>query len=107
MRGPSYLFIGSRLTDDTYMLRTILEGLNTYGRQWEETLTILDNGTLQNLDKEVEQFRMLEHKKTEVIGKPNIVIAFQDRAHHNHLTDNWIKESRRRGIPTFVVSTYW
>ena len=107
MKGPSYLLLGSRLTDDTYMLRVVLEGLNTYGRQWKETLTILDNGSLGNLKNEVDQYRMLEHKKTDVIGKPNIVIAFQDRAHHNRTTENWVAEARRRGIPTFIVSTSW
>jgi hypothetical protein len=103
--GPSYLLLGSRLTDDTYVLRVILEGLNTWGRQWGETLIILGNGSLRDLEQEVEWYRSLEYRRVDQIGKPNIVIAFMDRMSHNRLTENWLREASRRGIPAFVVGT--
>jgi hypothetical protein len=104
--GPKYLFCGSHLTDDTYILRCLLEGLNTQGRQWSETIIILDNGSLQGLEHEVVGFRHLEHRRVKDLGSPNIVIAFMDRLSHNRDTEKLLERAETQGIPAFVVSTY-
>lgn len=106
-QGPKYLFCGSRLTDDTYILRCILEGLNTQGRQWSETLTILDDGSLQDLGEEVSFFRHLERRHVSGLEiRPNIVIAFMDRLSQNRDTEKLLRLAESQGIPAFVVSTY-
>lgn len=104
--GPRYLLIGSRLVDDTYMLRTFLNGLNSYGREWSETLIIEGNGSVEDLDLEVEPFRHLEYRKVTEIHTPNMVIAFLDHLRQNRQTDEWLQKAVSAGIPTFVVGSY-
>ena len=86
-RGPQYLFCGSRLTDDTFVLRILLEGLNTQARHWQEVITIQDDGSLTGLKFEVEQFKYLHYEIVEGWEDPNIVIAFMDRLSHNRGTE--------------------
>lgn len=104
--SPKYLLCGSRLTDDTYLLRVILEGLNTWGRQWSETLIILDDGSLDGLENEVDGFRCLEHRRYKDGAKPNIVIAFMDRLSQNRDTEKLLERVESDGIPAFIVSRY-
>jgi hypothetical protein len=105
--GPTYLFLGSRLSDDTYMLRMVLEGLNRWAFEWQETLVIADNGSLDNLEREVGMFKNLEHRKVSELKnpRPNMVIGFLDRLSHNRETERWIRAARQLGIPAFVIST--
>ena len=102
-RGPRYLFCGSRLTGDTFMLRLCLEGLNTWSRQWQETITIQDNGTLEGLEYEVGMFKYLEHQKVGEWEDPNIVIAFMDRMSHNRATERLLQRADAELRPWFVI----
>jgi hypothetical protein len=104
--GPKYLLVGSRLTDDTLLMRALLEGLNTQGRQWSEIIIILDDGSLQGLEHEVEGFRHLEHRRVRHWVRPNICIAFMDRLSHNRDTEKLLRRAESEGIPAFIVSTY-
>lgn len=108
MTGPQYAFVGSRLTDDTLVLRMMLEGLNTQARQWSETITILDNGSLEGLEYEVEQFKHLAHASWQASDPlvPNIVVAFMDRMSHNRDTERLLAAATSEGVPVFVVSNY-
>jgi hypothetical protein len=103
--GPQYLFCGSRLTDDTYVLRLLLEGLNTWARQWQETITVQDNGTLEGLEFEVEQFRYLAHRRVEKWSDPNVVFAFMDRMSHNRGTERLLQRAETEGRAWFVIGT--
>lgn len=105
MRGPQYLFCGSRLTDDTFVLRLMLEGLNTWSRQWSETITIQDNGTLEGLEFEVEQFKYLQHRRVDGWEDPNIVIAFMDRMSHNRATERLLAVAEENLRPWFVIGS--
>ena len=104
--GPKYLICGSRLSDDRHILRCLLEGLQSQGRQWQEIITIMDNGSLQGLGTEVEPYRFLEHRRVEGLGKPNVVLAFMDRLSHNRDTENLLILAETQGIPAFVISRY-
>jgi hypothetical protein len=104
--GPKYLFLGSRLSDDTYLLRAILEGLNTWARQWGETLIILDNGSLPGLENEVEDFRYLEHRPIKTWQRPNIVLAFMDTVRQSGTTRDWLLQAEQEGVAAFVISPY-
>lgn len=108
--GPSYLVVGSRLTDDSNVLRIFLEGLNTQARQWTETIIILDNGSFAGLEGEVAEFRHLEHRRIGDDGwadrHPNIVIAFMDRLSHNRETEYLLRAAESAGIPAYVISRY-
>jgi hypothetical protein len=104
--GPKYLFCGSRLTDDTYLMRALLEGLNTMARQWSETIPILDDGSLPDLEYEVEMFRHLEYRRVKDWVRPNIVIAFMDRLSHNRDTEDLLRVAESEGVPAFIVSRY-
>jgi hypothetical protein len=101
--GPKYLLTGSRLTDDTYLLRALLNGLNSWGREWGETLVVLDNGSLDGLENEVEAFRCLEHRKVDGVGNPNMVIAFMDRMSESRKTEEQLRDAASRSIPVFVI----
>ena len=103
--GPQYLFCGSRLTDDTHVMRLLLEGLNTWSRQWSETITIQDNGSLEGLENEVSMFKYLQHRVVNRWEDPNIVIAFMDRPHHNRSTEQTLREATEAGRPAFVISS--
>jgi hypothetical protein len=102
-QGPQYLFCGSRLTDDTFMLRLLLEGLNTWSRQWQETITIQDDGTLTDLEFEVNQFKYLAHLPVEGWADPNVVVAFMDRMSHNRATEATLKTAQEWHRAWFVV----
>jgi len=104
-RGPQYLFCGSRLTDDTFVLRILLEGLNTQARHWQEVITIQDDGSLAGLKFEVEQFKYLHYEIVEGWEDPNIVIAFMDRLSHNRGTEQTLREAAEAGRPAFVISS--
>lgn len=105
---PRYLFCGSRLTDETLLMRALLEGLNTQARQWTETITILDDGSLRGLEGEVEAFRNLEHRRVRdaFSARPNIVVAFMDRLSHNRDTEKTLILAESQGIPAYVISRY-
>lgn len=102
--GPQYLFAGSRLTDDTLILRAILEGLNTQGRHWSETITIQDDGSLEGLEHEVEGFKYLRHRRVDGWRDPNIVIVFMDCMSHNRASERLLSVAATHGRPAFVVS---
>ena len=106
--GPKYLLCGSRLTDETLLIRALLEGLNTQARQWTETITILDDGSLQGLEGEVDSFRYLEHRRVRdwERSRPNIVLAFMDRLSHNRETEKTLIRAESQGIPAYVISRY-
>ena len=104
-RGPQYLFCGSRLTDDTFVLRILLEGLNTQARHWQEIITIQDDGSLEGLENEVSSFKYLQHRVAVDWEDPNIVIAFMDRPHHNRSTEQTLREATEAGRPAFVISS--
>jgi hypothetical protein len=106
--GPRYLFAGSHLTDDTLVLRAILTGLNSQSREWQETIIILDDGTIQGLEDEVSSFRYLEHRhvKDWEKSRPNIVVAFMDRLSQNRETEKTLILAESQGIPAFVISRY-
>lgn len=106
MSGPSYLFCGSRLTDDTFLMRILLEGLNTQARHWGETIVIQDDGSLEGLAFEVEQFRYLAHRRVEEWEDPNIVVAFMDRLSMNRGTERLLRHSETEHRPAFIVSSY-
>lgn len=105
-KGPQYLFCGSRLTDDTFIIRILLEGLNTQARVWSETITIQDDGSLDGLEHEVEAFRHLQRRKVREWSDPNIVIAFMDRLSMNRHTEETLKQAQENQRPAFVVSNY-
>jgi hypothetical protein len=102
--GPQYLFCGSRLTDDTLVLRILLEGLNTQARQWSETITIQHDGSLKDLQFEVEMFKHLRYRHVEGWEDPNVVIAFMDRLSHNRGTGRILDIADEHGRPWFIVS---
>lgn len=106
--GPKYLICGSRLAiaDVVPLLRLLLEGLNTQARQWQETIVVLNDGSLRGLEDEVLSFRNLEHRRIEDWVRPNIVVAFLDRLSHNRDTEKTLRRAESEGIPTFVISTY-
>jgi len=104
-RGPQYLFCGSRLTDDTFVLRILLEGLNTQARHWQEIITIQDDGSLEGLENEVSSFKYLQHRVAVDWEDPNIVIAFMDRLSHNRGTEQTLREAAEAGRPAFVISS--
>jgi hypothetical protein len=104
--GPRYLLVGSRLTDDTYVLRAVLGGLNGQAREWSETAVILDDGSLQGLEHEVEMFRHLEHRRVKEWDDPNIVLAFIDRLSQNRHTEDVLKRADKEGRPAFIISSY-
>jgi hypothetical protein len=87
-------------------MRALLEGLNTQARQWSETIVILDNGTVRDLERELNDFRHLEHRPIRGWIEPNIVIAFMNRLSHNRKTEETLKRAESEGIPAFVVSRY-
>jgi len=103
--GPTYLFCGSRLTDDTFIMRILLEGLNTQARQWQETITIQDDGTLEGLDYEVSMFKYLAYHRVKEWSDPNVVIAFMDRLSHNRATERTLEAASQHQRPWFVVGT--
>ena len=101
------MLVGSRLSDDTYVLRLLLEGLNTWGRQWTETLVILDDGSLPGLEQEVAEFRHLEHRRVnDWVDGTNIVIAFMDRLSHNRDVEALLRRAESEGVAAYVVSRY-
>lgn len=104
-KGPQYLLIGSRLTGDTLMLRLILEGLNTQARHWQEVITVQDNGSLEGLDYEVEQFKYLKHRLVDEWEDPNVVICFQDRMSHNRASERWLAVADENKRPWFIVGS--
>jgi hypothetical protein len=104
-QGPQYLFCGSRLTDDTYVLRLLLEGLNTWGRQWQETITVQDNGTLEGLEFEVEQFKYLQHRQVGEWEDPNVVFCFMDRMSMNRASERLLSVAEKNGRPWFVIGS--
>jgi murein endopeptidase len=106
MKGPKYLLCGSRLTSDTCIRRVILEGLNTQARVWSETITIQDDGSLQGLEHEVEQFRHLKYVRTRTWSDPNVVIAFIDRLSMKRATQRTLDYAIQEGRPVFIVSDY-
>lgn len=87
-------------------MRALLEGLNTQARQWTETITILDDGTLQGLEGEVSSFRYLEHRHVKQGARPNIVVAFIDRLSQNRETEKTLIRAESEGIPAFIISRY-
>jgi hypothetical protein len=101
--GPQYLFCGSHLTDDTFVLRLMLEGLNTWARQWGEVITIQDNGTLENLEDEVAQFRYLQHRVVDGWADPNVVLCFMDRMSHNRGSERLLAVAAENSRPWFVI----
>jgi hypothetical protein len=105
--GPKYLFCGSRLTDDTLLLRLLLEGLDHWAFQWSEIITILDDGSLQGLEGEVAEFRHLTHRRA-YLGETvtNIVIAFMDRLSQNRDTEETLRLAESEGIPAFIISRF-
>jgi hypothetical protein len=103
MPGPQYLFCGSRLTSDTFVLRILLEGLNTQARHWQEVITIQDDGSLEGLEHEVEQFKYLEHRVVDGWEDPNVVVAFMDRLSHNRDTQWTLRLAAEQGRPWFVI----
>jgi hypothetical protein len=102
--GPQYLFCGSRLTDDTFVLRLMLEGLNTWARQWGETITIQGNDSLTDLEYEVEQFKHLQYRQVDEWSDPNIVICFMDRMSDNRTSERLLAAADEHGRPWFIVS---
>jgi hypothetical protein len=105
-KGPVYMVVGSRLTDDTLLLRCLLEGLNAWSRQWGEDLVIADNGSVRDLDYEVTLFKYLRHWPVQSLEQagPNIVVAFMDYLHQNGNTVQLLKDAKLAGIPAFVIS---
>jgi hypothetical protein len=103
--GPKYLFIGSRLTSDTFVLRILLEGLNTQARHWGEVITIQDNGSLDGLEHEVEGFKYLHHRRVDEWSDPNIVIAFMDRLSHNRDSERLLAVAEENRRPWFVIGS--
>jgi hypothetical protein len=87
------------------MLRAILAGLNAQAREWSETTVILDNGTLPNLEDEVENYRHLEYRRVREWTKANILMAFVDDMRHCRGNEEWLKQAKAAGIPTFVISS--
>lgn len=104
--GPKYLLCGSRLTDDTLVLRAILEGLNTQARHWGESITIQDDGSLQGLEHEVEGFKYLQHRRVEEWSDPNIVLCFMDRMSHNRASERLLSVAATEHRPAFIISTH-
>lgn len=88
------------------VLRALLEGLSTQARHWGETIVILDNGSLPDLEHEVEASRHLEHRYIKSWTKCNVVLAFMDDLRHNRQTQEWLDQAKGDGIPAFVISTY-
>jgi len=105
-QGPKYLLCGSRLTSDTLILRAILTGLNSQAREWQEVIIIEDNGTLEGLENEVDDFRHLQHRRVEGWSDPNVIIAFMDRLSQNRETAQLLIAADRHSRPAFIVSTY-
>jgi hypothetical protein len=104
--GPSYLLCGSTLTDDRNVLRILLEGLNTWARQWTEIVVILDDGSLQGLEGEVKEYRHLEYRRVKSWSAPNIVIAFMDRLSQNRDTEKTLRRAESEGVPAYTLSRY-
>jgi|SRR5215467_522106 len=104
MPGPQYLLCGSRLTSDTLVLRLLLEGLNTWARQWSETITIQDDGSLEGLEHEVEMFRHLQHRRVKGWSHPNVVLAFMDRLQQSRATHGTLEVAKSHGVPAFIIS---
>jgi hypothetical protein len=86
------------------VLRMLLEGLNTQARQWSETITIQDNGSLENLEYEVEQFKYLAHRQVDGWADPNIVIAFMDQLSQNRATERLLDVADSELRPAFIIS---
>jgi len=101
--GPRYLLCGSRLTDDTLLLRIILEGLNTQARQWSEIVTIQDDGSLRDLEFEVEQFKYLRHERVDQWEDPNVVLCFMDRMSHNRASERLLAVAETNHRPAFII----
>jgi len=106
MTGPQYLLCGSRLTDDTYVLRLLLEGLNTWARQLSETITIQDNGSLTGRENEGEEFRYLAYRKVGEWEDPNVIFCFLDRLSQNRAAERLLQRAETEHRPAFIVSTY-
>ena len=106
-KGPEYLFCGSRLTDDTFVMRILLEGLNTQARQWTETITIQDDGSLEGLEYEVSMFKYLAYRRIPggSWADPNVVLAFVDRMTHNRATERLLQQAEREKRPWFVIGS--
>jgi len=102
--GPQYLFCGSRLTDDTYVLRLLLEGLNTWARQWQERIFIQDDGSLRDLEFEVEQFKYIHHRRVDGWEDPNVVFCFMDRMSHNRASERLLAVAAKHHRPAFIIS---
>lgn len=105
-QGPRYHICGSRLTGDTLVLRAILEGLNTQARQWSETITICDDGSLQGLEHEVDDFKHLERRRVSEWDGKAVILAFMDRLTHNGGTEMLLIAADRSNHPAFIISTY-
>jgi hypothetical protein len=105
-QGPRYLFLGTPLDTDLYMPRLVLESLNTWARQWNEELTILDNGTMPGLEHEVDHFKYLTRRQVRSWTRANIVFAFMDRLEHDRHVQDWLNQASWAGIPVYWVSTY-
>jgi hypothetical protein len=105
-KGPQYLFCGSRLSEDRLILRAILDGLNTQGRQWNEIITIQDDGSLWNLENEVEDHKYLQLWRVHKWSDPNIVICFIDQLRQNRAAEQTMQTARANKRPVFVVSSY-
>jgi hypothetical protein len=104
--GPTYLLIGSSKWSDMVIVRLVLTGLNSWGREWGETIVVEGNDTLANLDKEVEEFRWLEHRLVDELGTPNIVLAFVESRGYNPEVPQWLDKAKQRGIPTYMFGEW-
>lgn len=102
-RGPQYLICGSRLSCDTLVLRAMLEGLNTQGRHWGEVIVIQDDGSLRDLEHEVDGFKYLEHRRVDGWEDPNVVLCFMDRMSHNRASEQLLETAKAHHRPWFVI----
>jgi len=84
----------------------ILEGLNTQARHWSETITIQDDGSLNGLEFEVEQFKYLKHRPVDGWEDPNIVLCFMDHLSQNRASERLLSVAATEHRPAFIISTY-
>jgi len=87
-------------------MRILLEGLNTQARQWQEMITIQDDGTLNDLEYEVETFKYLRYERVEEWSDPNVVFAFIDRMSHNRATEATLARATEAHRAAFIFSVY-
>jgi hypothetical protein len=102
----TYLFLGTERWTDMVLVRALLQGFNSWGRQWNEINTIQGNGSLAHLEDEVSVFHCLKYQEVTKLRDPNVVIGFMEPAGNDNGVAYWLDEAYERQIPCYSFGSW-